>query len=230
MKIRIIIAFASLFSFREMYSNSIFPENPKKKKLNNETGLTNIEFGGGIMGSVLYLARNVKDKNDAYGYSFSANYGGTNLLRVGIQYTYYTPINIAPTWYDVKATSIEVNLELIARFRNNKSFLYPFVGLSYNTFSGYFTGLNDFLNLKEYYKPNSTIQNSWIGLNIGTGFEHAFGPVVLFIDYRMRIGTMERNNTFNIMDVCYGGGIRVKLVVPTFKKIYKGLKDRYNVG
>src|SRR5205085_12376021 len=129
---------------------------PKSK---SESGKTNIEMGFGAMGSVLYLSRNIKEKNDAYGYTFSANYGGTNLLRLGIQYTYYQPLNIAPTWYNINAQSIEANLEIIARFQDNKSYLYPFVGLSYNTFRGYFTGLNDYLNLFQYYKINSTVTN-----------------------------------------------------------------------
>ncbi len=203
-----------------------------KRKTKPELTKTNFEIGGGLMGSVLYLSRNVKEGNDALGYTFMANYGGLKLLRFSVQYTYYKPINIEPTWYTITANSYEANVEILARFKNNKSFLYPFLGFSYNTFKGYFTGLNDYLNLRETYKPNSNVITNWLGLNLGTGFEHAFGPVVVFFDYRMRIGQMDKVGSINIMDVCYGGGLRIKLYVPTIKSsarwIYNSFNNRYN--
>lgn len=234
MKLTLVIFITSCFCFTEAFSQNYYsdpPQRPKtaaQKKIKSGPSVSYLQMGAGVMGSVLYLSRNIKEKNDAYGYSFSSNYGGSNLLRVGVQYTYYTPINISPTWYNIHATTIEANLEIIARFKDDKTCLYPFVGLSYNTFSGYFTGMNDYLNLKEYYKVNSTAESRWLGANIGTGFEHAFGPVVLYLDYRMRIGK-ERGNTFNIMDVCYGGGLRVKIGTPQIKKIFQTPKERYKV-
>jgi hypothetical protein len=204
-------------------------KTPKAKR--NEVTKTNLEIGVGVMGSVLYLSRNIKEDNDAKGFSINGNYGGNKLCRIGFQYTYYKPINIEPTWYDVKAQTIEANLEILARFKNNKSFLYPFVGLSYNTFKGYFTGLDDFLGLREYYPANTVQAERWVGVNAGTGFEHAFGPVVVFADYRMRVGFQNqygnKSGGLNIMDVCYGAGVRVKLYVPTLHKLYRGVTDRY---
>jgi hypothetical protein len=203
----------------------------KPAKFKRESEKTNLEIGVGAMGSVLYLGRNIKEDNDAKGFTITGNYGGQKLCRLGFQYTFYRPIDIEPTWYDVKAHTIEANLEMIARFKNNKSYLYPFVGLSYNTFKGYFTGQNDFLGLKEYYPMNTTQRERWMGVNIGTGFEHAMGPIVLFADYRMRVGLQRQygNNGggLNIMDVCYSAGVRLKMIVPTLHKIYRGISDRY---
>lgn len=189
---------------------------------------TNFQFGLGGMGSVLYLSRNIKENNDAYGYALYANYGGNKLIRISMQYTFYKPINIEPTWYNIHAYTLEANMELLARFPNGKSFLYPFVGLSYNSFSGFFTGFDDFLNLREYYKANSTVENKWLGVNCGTGFEHTIGPVVLFCDYRMRVGKMDHSG-INIMDVCYGFGVRIKLGVRAINigKIFKRTKNKY---
>ncbi|MGZ4036788.1 MAG: hypothetical protein ACXVPQ_03105 [Bacteroidia bacterium] len=196
------------------------PKKPEVKK-------PNLQFGFGGMSSVLYLSRNIKEKNDAYGYAFHVNYGGNKLFRFSMQYTYYKPINIEPTWYNIYAQTIEANLEVLARFPNGKSFLYPMAGLSYNTFSGFFTGFNDFLNLREYYAANSTVKTRWLGVNVGTGFEHAIGPIVLFMDYRMRVGT-DRGG-INIMDVCYGFGVRIKpSVLPIYiGKIFKPTKNKY---
>lgn len=203
-----------LFCVFTTHSTAINYGNPPKKKAKREFRKTNYQVGFGMMGSVLYLSRNIKEDNDAKGYVFTANYGGQNYCRVNVQYTQYKPINIEPTWYDIKANSIEANLEILARFKNEVTLLYPFVGFSYNTFKGYFTGIDDYLNLQERYKRNSTVKNSWLGLNIGTGLEHTFGPVVLFIDYRMRIGKTDNYASINIQDVCYGGGLRLKIYVP----------------
>jgi hypothetical protein len=199
------------------------PGVPKK-----EDGMTNFQIGGGVMGSVLYLSRNINEDNDALGWTISANYGGHKLLRFSAQYTHYFPINIAPTWYTIKAHTLEGNVEILARFKNNKTFLYPFAGLSYNTFKGYFTGTNDFLNLREKYKANSTVTSYWVGLNVGTGLEHSFGPVVLFADYRMRIGLTDDRAGITIQDVCYSAGLRFKLATPTLKKVYRGINDKYH--
>jgi hypothetical protein len=204
------------------------PKSSKKKtekpKLFSEEGKTNFQFGAGIMSSVVYLSRNVNEGNDARGWTVMANYGGGNrMIRVSLQYTKSFPINLAPTWYNVK---------WLVLFKNKKSILYPQVGLSYNTYKGYFTGSNDYLNLGSKYQRYSTVKNMWMGLNLGTGFEHSFGPVVFFFDYKMRIGKMEERGSITIMDVCYSGGLRLKLWVPNvkikFNKIFRGIHDKYH--
>lgn len=195
-----------------------------KKKTKREWKMTKFQVGFGLTGSVLYLSRNIKEDNDALGYTFAANYGGERYLRLSVYYTYYKPINIEPTWYTIKANTIEANLEILARFKNNKTFLYPLCGLSYNTFQGYFTGQDDFLHLKEHFKSNTTIKSNWAGLNIGTGIEHSIGMAVLFFEYRMRLGGGEKAGRITIMDVCYGGGVRLKIYKPvkTIKKKSSG--------
>lgn len=221
-----------LFFFAYSFLKAETLTKEPKPKAKREVIKTNFQLGAGLNGSVLYLSRNIKEDNDALGYTFVANYGGQNYLRLNLQYTYYKPINIEPTWYTIQANSIETNIEILARFNNNVTLLYPFVGVSYNTFKGYFTGMDDYLNLKEHYKSNSTIRNRWIGINIGTGLEHTFGPIVLFIDYRMRLGKADNLGSFNIMDVCYGGGVRVKISVPKSKHTHKkrfGSDNRYKL-
>src|SRR5207253_239203 len=58
-------------------------------ELKKRSHQTNFEFGGGVMGSVLYLSRNIKQNNDAKGLSIVANYGGNKLYRFSVQYTHY---------------------------------------------------------------------------------------------------------------------------------------------
>jgi len=189
---------------------------------------TNLALSAGFTQSVLFLARNVKDNNNAKGLSFSAIYGGSKALRVSLEYTYYRPINIDPTWYNINANTIEANLHVLWRVKNTKALFYPICGLSYNHFSGFFTGRNDFLFLSEKYKINSIVTTNWLGLNAGLGYEQHIGPVSLFIDYKMRVGTNDGREThINITDVCIGFGARYNLKVPSIYKIFSGVKNRY---
>lgn len=211
------------------------PSSKTDKKEAQEEKSSEFQLGVGAVGSVLYLSRNVKEDNDALGYAFNGIYSNKSTVRVSAQYTKYVPIDIDPTWYDVKANTVETNVELIVLFKNNKTVLYPLVGVSYNTFKGYFTGMSDFLNLRELYKPNTTVTNKWFGVNAGTGVEHAFGHLVIFVDYKMRVGQADKrtgNKGINVMDVCYSGGIRVRFHAPSvhlkLHKLWRGTHDKYH--
>ena len=203
-------------------TKTITPAKPKEKLYIPWS----IKVGGNT--SVIFLSRNIKDRNNEPGFCGGLNYEINNLFRLSSLYSYFNPINIAPTWENVKASSFEINAEIVAHFPNKKTLLYPFVGLSYNTYKGFFTGKQDYLNLKEFYTPNSTVKNHWLGLNIGTGLEHNFGIIGLFVDYRMRIGKLDK--VFNIMDVCYTGGVKVRFPEGKAAKRFFGTRNRYNIG
>jgi hypothetical protein len=189
---------------------------------------TNLSVGTGFTRSVLFLSRNVKENNDVTGNSFYVSYGGARLIRVSAECTFYRPIDIAPTWYNIKASSLEANVHFMARFQNSKAYFYPLLGLSYNHFQGFFTGRNDFMALSDRYAVNSTITTNWLGLNIGTGYEHYFGPFSVFADYKMRVGANDgKDHQINIMDVCFGLGARYNIRVPSVYKLFSGTKSRY---
>lgn len=207
---------------------TVAPKTIKPK----ETKYTKWSAKAGANISVVYLARNVKDNNNAPGFCGGINYEINNFLRVATLYSYFRPINIEPTWLNVRASSYEMNVEMVAHFPNKKTLLYPFVGVSYNTYDGFFTGQLDYLNLKEYYSANSMVRNRWFGLNFGTGIEHNFGLVGIFVDYRMRVGKQEDGIGVNIMDVCYTGGLKVRFPygkgARKFSKIFR-THDRFNL-
>jgi hypothetical protein len=188
---------------------------------------TNLGIGCGVSRSVLFLTRNVKENNDATGYNATIIYGGERLFRGSLEYTFYQPIDIKPTWLDIKAHTLELNMHVIARFKNVKAYFYPLFGISYNSFSGYFTGLNDFLNLKDDYGVNQVVNTRWLGLNVGTGYEIYIKNVSVFADYKMRVGNSERLKQLNIMDVCFTGGLRYNLKVPSIYKLFRGTRGRY---
>ncbi|MBI3519581.1 MAG: hypothetical protein HY062_09530 [Bacteroidetes bacterium] len=199
---------------------------PLPTKLDKERQFTRWSIKGGANISVIYLARNVKEKNNEPGYCGGFIYEANNFIRLSALYTRFSPINIEPTWLNVRANTFEANLEILAKFPNKKTLLYPFVGLSYNTYTGFFTGESDYLNLREYYPVNSTIKNKWLGVNFGVGLEHNFGILGLFLDYRMRVGRQEK--AINIMDVCYTGGIKIRFPYGKLAKSISSTNDRFH--
>lgn len=190
---------------------------------------TDLAIGLGVTRSVVYLARNVKPDNDATGLNASLVYGGSRLFRVSLEYTRYAEMNMAPTWYDVKANTMELNGHVLAHFKNKNAYFYPLFGISYNRFSGFYTGNNDFLNLSEYYKKNTQVSTNWFGLNVGTGYELFFKPGSFFLDYKMRIGVTRGYNQINIQDVCISAGFRFNFRAPSIYRIFSpgGLRSRY---
>jgi hypothetical protein len=160
-------------------------------------------------------------------------YGGNRLVRFGFDYHQYNAINIEPTWYNIHARTYEANIQLLARFRDDKALIYPIVGLSYNDFHGYFTGQEDFQNLRDKYRVNSEVHSFWIGVNFGLGYEHKIGPVKLYAAYKMRVGAQDVSSKLNIMDVCYSLGVRydIKALTPKYvvKTIMRTYRPRYDI-
>ena len=225
---------STLFIFFALFANTVFAQirttaktttiTPAKKIKDPQYTRWSAKAGGNI--SVIFLARNIKDKNNEPGFCGGFTYEINNFVRISSLYSHFKPINIEPTWYNVKANTYEANLEVMAKFPNKKTLLYPFVGISFNTYKGFFTGQNDFLNLREFYPVNTTVKNNWLGLNLGTGIEHNFGILGLFLDYRMRVGKQDKE--INIMDVCYTGGVKVRFPYGKFAKSVAHMNDRFH--
>jgi hypothetical protein len=214
-----------IFSF--FLIQSYFCQVRTVKPIKTHSRTTNFGIGGGLTRSVLFLTRNVKENNDAIGYNGSIIYGGEKLFRGSLEYTYYKKINIQPTWYNIKAYTIEANMHVLARFKKTKAYFYPLFGISYNSFSGYFTGLNDFLNLSDKYKKNEVAKTNWLGFNVGAGYEQYFKQVSVFGEYKMRVGNSDEKGQVNIMDVCFSFGVRYNFKVPSIYRLVNGTKSRY---
>jgi hypothetical protein len=188
---------------------------------------TRLAFGAGITRGSVYLTRNVKSNNDATGFKANIVYGGARLVRTSFEITTYKRINIEPTWYNVRALTLEANVHFLARFKSRKAVFYPLFGLSYNVFEGFFTGQNDYLNLQSVYKLNRVVRTVWVGLNAGVGYEYYFKPGSFFLDYKMRVGMTDGTNQLNIMDVCFSAGLRINMRAPSVYNIFKGTRSRY---
>ncbi len=190
---------------------------------------TNIAIGLGMAQSVVYLARNINNNNDARGIYATATYDKGNFIRVSLEYTAFNKLNIEPTWHNVKAKTIESNVAFIAKTADKKLFFYPIVGVSYNLFDGYFTGINDYLNLRLLYDKNSQVKTRWFGFNSGVGFDYNFKFSSLFFNFKMRLGNTEGLNEKNIQDVCYIIGYKLNLNKKTLHRLFRGTRSRYTL-
>jgi|JI8StandDraft_1071087.scaffolds.fasta_scaffold64272_2 hypothetical protein len=197
------------------------------KPVRTSTKNSNFGFGVGVIRSVVYLARNVNDNNDARGLNTIMTYDEGNLLRFSLEYSFFKTLTIAPTWYDIKARSIEANVYVIARTKEKKVFFYPFAGLSYNMFKGYFTGINDYTNLRAKFEKNTTVVTNWIGINAGVGFDYNFKNWSLYFNNKWRVGKAEGYEQYNILDLCFTAGARINVPGTTLGKIFRGTRSRY---
>lgn len=179
--------------------------SPKKKETYYKKW--SVKVGGNL--NAIFLSFDTKEQKNKPGICAGLSYKINNFVRVSSLYSHFNPINTEPTRVNVKANTYEMNLEIMTYFPNKKTLVYPFAGISFNTSKSTFTGVNDNLNLKNSYTINSTIQNQWVGLNVGAGIEHNFGIIGLFVDYRMRFGKQEK--VFNILEVCYTAGIKLRI-------------------
>lgn len=186
---------------------------------------TDLAVSAGVIRSDLFLTRNVNTNNDAIGFTGGLVYGGGRSFRLNLEYAHYRKMNIKPTWYDIKASSIELNANILAQFKKTKTFFYPLFGISYNSFQGYFTGLNDFLFLATKYEKNAIARTNWLGVNVGAGFEQKIKHFAIFGEYKMRIGNS--GPQLNILDVCFSAGLRYNFRVPSVYKLFSGTRNRY---
>ncbi len=164
----------------------------------------------GINYTNMYLLRYTKTGTNTGGYGLSLSLSKPNgSLRITTQFVRLNFFNIKPTWVDMRAYSIESNLELLARLENQKTIIYPFAGISYQSISGRFTGINDYSGLRNFFQPNSIVKTQGPALNIGLGVERSIKKLKLCAHYRMHIGKSE--SKIMLTDVCVDLGIKYSL-------------------
>ena len=151
------------------------------------------------------------------GFNFTLSELSSNYRLTG-QYTTYKKFEFDPTWKNMYAHKIELNLELTTHFENIEMVFYPFLGLSYNYISGFYTGINDQNSLRNYYNTNSVVTNRWPGLNFGMGLERRIKRVVIFANYRMHF--VKAEDMIRIMDIGLDAGLKynIDLKIPRRKK------------
>jgi hypothetical protein len=187
---------------------------------------TNLGIGLGVTNSAVFLQRNTLDEDNIIGLTGCLTYDASKKLRVNVDYTRYQKVDIHPTWYNIRASTLEANANILWYSKGGFCF-YPIAGISYNVFKGYFTGLADFQNLTSRYSSNHEVVTRWIGINTGVGMEYPIKPFAIFGSFKLRTGFSDGKSQLNIVDVCFNGGVRYNLRAPSLYKLFKGTGHRY---
>ena len=179
----------------------------------------------GINYTNTYLLRFTKFGTNTGGYGLSFSIGKpNNSLRLTTQFVRLNTFSITPAWENVKAYSIESNIELLAHLENSKTVIYPFAGISYQHISGKFTGIQDYSGLRYNYITNSRVITLGPAINLGVGIEQPFKKIKLCAHYRMHVGRSE--NRIMITDICVDAGVKYNLDIQSEHKKSNDTKEK----
>ena len=201
-----------------VYTNADTGKTKKLEKINV------IHIGAGGLLTSLNFFKNTQQFTYFPEVSARIYYQPAGFLRLMVDYaTLIKQVNIIPTWLNVKSTYIDVDAHILMRLRNienqNKLF-YFIVGASAQSWKGYYTGIDDFNNSALKIQPNTNYKMLYFGGSIGFGFEYNFAPRLgMYGEIRFRVTNTDVG--FGLTDVCYGLGIKCRLIDFYPKAIYK---------
>lgn len=149
-------------------------------------------------------------------------YEFSNSMRVTGEFTRIPRFAYQPSWENLSAFNIDLNMQFMARIKDEKAIFYLLLGAGSHNWRGRFVQQSAYYDAVAGYQPGSVIRGGWAGMNIGVGLERAFKHFELFGDYRYRFTKIE--GAFAVSDVALNIGIKKKI---PFRKIFRGLSDRY---
>jgi hypothetical protein len=220
--------FTAIFLFC-LCAVSLFCQNSKEelaKKLQQEVNSQNAFFiGGGATLSSVNVFKNFKSKPYGIGYDVRMFYEMNYTIRLMAQYTLVPKFDFAPTWLNVRSHSFDAGFNLMARILDQEANFYTITTLSYHTFKGFYTGLNDFSNQKNKYQLNTDQKENYLGICLGAGFERSFVNTDVFLDFRYRFAV--DGSVFSISDAAYSLGLKRRIDFIKLKKKNKFF-DKYH--
>lgn len=157
-----------------------------------------------------------------FGFSPRICWEFSNTARISFEYSSLGTFNFKPSWEKLSARYVDINLQLMARIKNEPSIFVLLLGFCNHQWSGNFVAQSAFFDAVSGYQIGTRIKNSWYGLTIGASVERSFRFFELFGEYRYRFSKVEQ--AFTVSDVALHLGIKKKLAL---KKIYRKLNDRY---
>lgn len=129
---------------------------------------------------------------------------------------------LSADWIDIYEQHVNANALFEAYSNRNNRFL-TLMGLTYKRLDAFYTGK---LKTSEYsilYKENTRIKNTWLGINVGFGYEVSINPFLAFGVIEVPIVWSDVG--FGINDFIIKLGVKQKI---PFRKIFKNSKDRYH--
>lgn len=192
---------------------------------NNTDKVNVIEIGAGGLLTSLNFFKNAQKFTYYPAVSVRAYYQPKGYIRFMVDYSSLVqPANIIPTWLNVKSTYVDMDAHLLMHFYNsgnsNKSIVYFIMGVSAQSWKGYYTGIDDYNSSVLKIEANTNYKTVYFGGNVGFGFEYKFATRLgLYGEIRFRI--TDTDVGFGLSDVCYGVGLKCALIDFHPKAVYR---------
>ena len=219
-KIFLIFVFVTFVSSAQQNKESIAKEI--QKKLNDQHTFF---VGGGVSLTSVNIFKNYKTNPYALGYDIRAFYELDQVMRLMGQYTLIPNFDFSPTWLDLRSHTVEAGFNLMANILDQEANFYTISTLCFQSFKGFYTGLNDFSNQKNIYIPNTIQKENYVGISLGAGFERSFVNSDLFLDFRYRFAVDGR--VFTISDAAYSLGWKKRITTKKLRRVNR-MFDKYD--
>lgn len=181
----------------------MFLQNIYSQTFDSVQIIRSFQIGAGRIISTLALQENYNDVEYISGWDFNANYLFHNLTRLEFKYCTFEKVDILPFWKNAQLQNFNLNFHYVTSNETGSFFLYPLVGIAYTQFSSF--QLID----KNFNKINQDRKYFQLGLNGGLGAEVHLKFLSIFVDYNMRVTKITSDNTPNVRNVSFSGGIRL---------------------
>jgi hypothetical protein len=165
----------------------------------------NLFIGGGLNLSSVNIFRNYIENPYQLGWTIRASYLSKKNFRITAEYFRTPKFQLNPTWKDVRSNNLALSFNALANIIDQDVIIYTISGVCFQSWKGYYAGLNDFSDARFFYAENSWVTNKTICLDLGIGFEKPFPGFYLYGDFRYRFADIDRR--FGIIDALYQIGI-----------------------
>jgi hypothetical protein len=204
---------------------------------NNASGDTTIHkypivsVGTGFVYTSLNFFKNYDETANSRGYSGRIMLQLNDRFRISTEVVKINAVDIPPTWYNLHNTYVDIDGHALMHFRDKRNLAYFILGASAQSWSGFYTGINDLNASKLNIRPNTYYKTLYYGITMGMGVElKVYGPISLYGEFRFRISRTDVGTGLN--DVLTSGGIKVNLFVARRKKTkhhsFLKFRDRYH--
>ncbi len=199
--------------------------NPKMEKAISKNTTRGFYICGGASYSSVNIHRNYSQNPYKFGWNARVCWELAGSMRITGEYTSMPLFQVTPTWLNVKNRVVELNVNYLARIKDQKALFYTISGIYYQSWNGFYTGQEDFTLAKNVFTPQQQYTNKYLGVNLGLGIERAFRYVQVFAEFKYRFSETDADKVFGITDALYNAGVKIKL--PSLNSIGESLVKKY---
>ncbi|HXB39711.1 MAG TPA: hypothetical protein VNZ49_04165 [Bacteroidia bacterium] len=214
-----------LFLAQLLLCHDGFSQQPAKNKKIQK--FSRLSVGSSIIRT--HLRNTFSDDIYPITYEGRLYFGSNDMFRGLINIESQPLINFKPEWVNIRSTFFDLQGNILFYFSNRKGIFYIIGGVSYQRYSGNYTGYGSISRMMPYM--DKEFKGNYFGGISGFGFElKVYLNISLYAETRFRMmwfdEKLDRNTkTLVISDqLCVG----IKINLPELHKIFRGPNDKYH--